>query len=129
MKNLLYKFWIEMSNHNRYKSIASIVCLILLCYFHGCQIKTHSIMNPTEMVTVAELQMEIDNFNTLMQDRIADVNSQLQFRDFLWNSALTVATAGTFDWLTFLTSAGSLFGFGALADNIRFRIATAKKTA
>jgi hypothetical protein len=86
-------------------------------------------MNPTEMVTVAELQMEIDNFNTLMQDRIADVNEQLKFRDFLWNSALTVATSGTFDWLAFLTSAGSLIGAGALADNIRFRISTAKKSA
>lgn len=128
MKNFLYKFWVEMSNHNRYKSIAAIVCLCLLCYFHGCQIKTHSIMNPTEMVTVAELQMEIDNFNTLMQDRIADVNSQLKFRDFLWDSALTVATAGTFDWLAFLTSAGSVIGAGALADNIRYRIATAKKS-
>lgn len=85
-------------------------------------------MNPTEMVTVAELQMEIDNFNTLMQDRIADVNSQLKFRDFLWDSALTVATAGTFDWLAFLTSAGSVIGAGALADNIRYRIATAKKS-
>lgn len=129
MKNLLYKFWIEMSNHNRYKSIAAIVCLGLLIFFHGCQIKTHSIMNPSELITVAELQSEIDNFNTLMQDRIADVNSQLQFRDFLWTSALTVATSGTFDWLAFLTSAGSLIGAGALADNIRFRISTAKKSA
>ena len=118
-----------MSNHNRYKSIAAIVCLCLLFFFHGCQIKVTSINDPSKKITIPELQSEIDTFNNMVEDRIADVNEQLKFRDFLWKSALTVATSGTFDWLAFLTSAGSVIGAGALADNIRFRISTAKKSA
>ena len=109
--------------------LAMIVAGILLLFFHGCQIKVASINDPTKRITISELQSEIDMFNNRVEDRIADVNTQLQFRDFLWNSALTVATSGTFNWLNFLTSAGSLIGAGAFADNIRYRVSTRKKSA
>jgi hypothetical protein len=127
MKTMLKKLWIELSNHNRYKLLATITAITLLFFFNGCQIKVASINDPTKKITIPELQSEIDTFNNRVEDRIADVNEQLMFRDFLWNSALTVATSGTFNWLNFLTSAGTLFGAGAFADNVRYRISTKKK--
>jgi hypothetical protein len=137
---MLKKLWIELSNHNRYKCIAGIVCVILFFAFNGCQIKTASILDPNQKLTVPELQAEIDGyyaqreaedlkFEAIANARAADVNEQIKFRQFVYESALNVATTGGLNWLNLLTSAGSLIGAGALADNIRYRISTKKKSA
>lgn len=140
MKNFLKKLWIEMSNHNRYKSIAAIFCVSMIFVFQACQIKTASISDPNIKLTVPELQAEIDcfyaeqkaeveKFEAIANARAKDVNDQIAFRSFVYESALDVATSGGLNWLNLLTSAGSLLGAGALADNIRFRRDTAKKSA
>jgi hypothetical protein len=139
MKNWLKNLWIEFSNHNRYKSIATVVCVVCLIFFNACQIKTFSIIDPNVRKTVPELQAEIDSFyaeqeaedakfEAMARARAADVNEQIQFRKYLYDSALQIASTGGFNWLNLLTSAGTLIGAGAVADNIRFRAATKKKT-
>jgi len=138
MKNFLKKIWIELSNHNRYKMLSAIVCTGLLLWFHGCQIKTRSISDPNKLLTVPELQAEIDSFyaeqendaakfEALARARAADVNEQIAFRKFVYESALTVATNGGLDWFNLLASAGTLIGAGAVADNIRYRIKNPQK--
>ena len=140
MKNWLKKLWIELSNHNRYKMIAGIVCIILFFVFNGCQIKTHSILDPNQLKTIPELQAEIDGFyadqeaeilkfEAMANARAADVNDQIKFRQFVYETAFNAATSGGLNWLNLLTSAGSLIGAGAVADNIRLRISTKKKSA
>ena len=140
MKNFLKNLWIEMSNHNRYKCVAGIVCIGLFFWMNGCQIKTASIADPNIKLTVPELQAEIDifyaqqekelqEFEALANARAKDVNDQIAFRSFVYKSALDVATSGGLNWLNLLTSAGSLVGAGALVDNIRFRRDTKKKSA
>jgi hypothetical protein len=140
MKNWLKKVWIELSNHNRYKCVAGLVCVFLFFLFNGCQIRTQSIVDPNVKLTVAELQAEIDafyakeeaeltRFEALAKARAEDVNDQIRFRQFVYESALSTATSGGLNWLNLLTSAGSLIGAGALADNIRFRRDTKKKEA
>ena len=137
---MLKKLWIELSNHNRYKCVAGLVCVILFFAFNGCQIRTQSITDPNIRLTVPELQAEIDGFyakqeaenstfEAQAEARVKDVNDQIRFRQFVYESALTTATSGSLNWLNLLTSAGSLIGAGALADNIRFRRDTKKKSA
>jgi hypothetical protein len=108
--------------------------------FQACQIKTHSILDPNQLKTVPELQAEIDGFyadrqaeidkfEALANARAIDVNEQIKFRQFVYESALTTATSGGLNWLNLLTSAGSLVGAGAFVDNVRFRISAKKKSA
>lgn len=132
MSNFLKNLWIELSNCDRYKSLATIFCVGVFLFYNGCQIKTSSIVDPTKKITVPELQAEYDSyyaqreaddlkFETIARARAADVNEQITFRHFAYNTALNVATTGGFNWLAILTSAGSIIGAGAVADNIRFR--------
>jgi hypothetical protein len=139
MNDLLNKLWAEIKTQDMYKAIAIIVCIVLIFVLSACQITTKSIDDPNQRVSVAELQAEIDTFYANQEAEVkafeakanaaaADVNSQIAFRSFVYESALDVATSGGFNWLNLLTAAGSIVGAGAVADNVRLRVSNKSDT-
>ena len=69
-----------------------------------------------------QLQAETDEFCIRAQAEANDIAKQEEFRAFLWNTGIQVASTGSFNWLNFLLGAGTILGMGATADNIRYRI-------
>lgn len=113
--------------------------LIFLFFCVGCPITTRSVFDPNTRISPTELQAEIDNFylrqeseyNAFMAKakcRIQDINDQIIFRDFVFKQSLNAVSVGSLDWLNLLTGAGTIIGLGAVADNVRYRIRTSKKS-
>ena len=114
--------WTEITNHNRYKTIAIIACTILLLVCYSCSIKCNSVLHPGTKITREELQMEVDEFYAKANFEANSIARQEEIRAWLFNQALNVASTGTFSWLQMLTGFGALVGVGAVADNVRYRI-------
>jgi hypothetical protein len=119
---LLKKIYIEFFNHNRYKTLSSIFCIILLFIFYGCESKCHSIIDPTKQISLPELQQEINLLCYKAQAEANEIMKQDQLKNFLWTSSIATIQTGQFNWLAFLTGASSLIGAGAITDNVRYRL-------
>lgn len=139
MKKTLKTLWNEIKNESTGKAICGIVAMIFILFCVGCPITTSSIFDPNVRVTPDGLQVEIDNFylqqekeyNTFIAKakcRIQDINEQVMFRTFIFEQTLNAVQTGGLNWLNLLTGVGTIIGFGALADNVRYRIRTSKKT-
>ena len=85
-------------------------------------------MRPGTHITATQLQAEVDEFGSLAEAEANSIAQQQIMREYIFNAAINTATAGSFNWLQFLTGAGSLIGVGAFADNVRFRIKYKKQT-
>lgn len=108
-------------NHERYETIAVIICLILLGIFYGCQPKVESLLNPGQRITRKQLDNEIEHFLRDAEIAAADLDQQEQIRSILFQTALTASKTGTFNYLPLITSIGTILGIGAAADNVRKR--------
>jgi len=122
MKKLLRNVWIELSNHNRYKMVAIIFCMFILVWVYGCPIKCNSLLHPGEKIEFDQLQAEVDEFFAAAEHEANDVARQDEFRQYLFSQSLLVASTGSLNWLTVFTSLGTIFGVGATADNVRYRL-------
>lgn len=138
MKKILNHIWNEIKNESTGKTICGIITIFFLVFCIGCPITTKSIFDPNSRVTAEELQAEIDNFYLLQEkeyntflakakNRVQDINEQVMFRNFVCTQALNAVQTGGLNWLNLLTGVGTIIGFGAFADNVRYRIRTAKK--
>jgi hypothetical protein len=129
MKNFLKKLWTEISNHNRYQVISGILCVVLLVWFYGCEVKCKSILHPDTQITRTELQAELDSIYAGAKERINVLDKQEELRQYLLDTAITTGTTGTINpWALFGTISTILFG-GAATDNVRKRIAIKKLSA
>jgi len=138
--NYFTNIWNELKNESTYKAICGLCAVIFLIFCVGCPITTRSIFDPNTRVSPEELQAEIDNFylrqeseyNSFIakaKNRVQDINDQIAIRDFVYNQTISAVQTGSLNWLGLLTGAGTIVGFGALADNIRYRIRTSKKSS
>lgn len=114
--------WTEISNCSRYKTIAVIVCITLLLICYGCPVKCDSILHPGTRITQEGLQAEIDSFYAMAASEANDMAKEEELRQYLFTSAMNVASTGIFSWYQLVTGLGSIVGIGALADNVRYRI-------
>ena len=122
MKKVLKKVWKELANHNRYKSISFVVCIVMLIYSYGCPVRCNSVIDKNKKVTAEELQLEIE---TVLAKAAIEANSlerQEKLRKYIFDSALNICSGGSVNWYGILTGCGSILTVGAVTDNIRQRI-------
>lgn len=103
------------------------ICIGLTWFAYGCQPKTQSLIHPTEKVTRAGLQHELNTLIALAELRGEDLEKQEQFRNFVFQQALVIAETGTVNPFGVITSLLALLGIGATADDIRLRKERAKQ--
>lgn len=108
-------------NHERYQIISLLIATGLLIWFLGCEPKCKSLIDPTQQVTRAELEIEIDSIISQANIAYASLEKQEELRDFLFQQSLAGLTAGTVNPLALIGSAATILGIGAGADNIRKR--------
>jgi len=129
MKNFFKTLWLEISNHNRYQVISGILCVVLLTWFYGCEVRCKSILHPDTQITRTELQAELDSIYAGAEERINALDRQEELRQYLMDIAITTGTTGTINpWTVFGMISTILFG-GAATDNVRKRIVIKKLSA
>lgn len=116
------KEWLKVFfNHNRYEAIAALVVLCVCFWIFGCESKVESITNPDRKVTRIELSDEVENYLAMADVRFARLDREDELRGLLFRHGVTYASTGAIDPIGLLTALGSLFGAGAIADNVRQR--------
>jgi len=111
----------KLFNHERYQSLAVITVIVLLAIFFGCESKVTSINNPTQKVTRAELQLELDVMIAKCKIGLKKLDRQDELRNLILQQALITASTGTINPLALITSLGTILGIGATVDNVRKR--------
>ena len=108
-------------NHNRFEAIACLVVLFAWIWVFGCESEVSSIEDPGRKVTRVELSAEVEKYLAMADIRFARLDQQDELRTMLFRHGVTYASTGAINPIGMLTAFGSLFGVGALADNIRQR--------
>lgn len=67
------------------------------------------------------MNQEIDILITKANFADADLAKQEELRDYLFNQAILYGQTGTINPIGLLTSLGTIFGIGAVTDNVRKR--------
>lgn len=117
MKNLLNALF----NHERYQTIAVMLCAAMLIWMFSCQPKAHSILDPTKRITRTELNGEVELLTARIDNEMLSLERQEAIRMLLLNLASTYATTGAFNPMSALTGALALFSTGVFIDNSRKR--------
>lgn len=107
------------------KTIALIVLTALLFWGFGCPPQVKSLIQPGQMITRPELQVELDSIIATAEFRMADLDRQQQFRDVIFKNALLMIETGTINPLGIITLLTGLYGVSRGAKDIKDRI---KKT-
>ena len=115
------KILTELFNHERYESIAVLICSVLLFWFYGCASKIPSIINPTENVTRAQFELEIDAFYAKAEQRLTALDKQDELKALLFEKSLLIVQGGTVNPIGIVTSLAAILGIGATVDNVRTR--------
>lgn len=117
MKKLLS----NLINHERYQSIAIIVCIGLLLIFYGCESQVASLVRPDQRVGRQEFINEVNQFLNLAEIRIANLDKQDAIRAKLFEIGLLTAQTGAFNPIGLITAMAGILGVGATVDNVRKR--------
>lgn len=123
MKNLAK--WIR---HNQGVFLAVIICIGLLVWTIGCESKVTSSIDPTRMVTAAELNLEIEAESMRLQSELEQLIKRAELKHVelarqdaikqkLLDFALLTSEAGAFNMSGLIGLVAGVVGIGAVVDN------------
>lgn len=114
------KLWVFI-RHNSGIVIGSILCILTLIWCYGCPSQVTSITNAPELVTRAELEVEVDYFLEMAEIRFAELDQQDEFKRTVFAMAMGFVEGGQINPGAVLLTLGNLLGLGAVIDNVRKR--------
>ncbi len=95
--------------------LVMIAANILLVFVSSCPPTTQSLVHNGKKVTRPELQLELNIIMTTAEYRIADLDKQQEFRDFILKNALIMIETGTFNPVGTATALLAFYGVGTIA--------------
>ncbi len=118
----------QWSRHNQGIVVSTVLAVIFLIWFFGCQSKTPSIVHDGLLVSEPELRVEyaaeirrleteLKNLEDVTKIRLQNIHQQDALKQALFNNALLIAEGGTINPLGILSLLGTIFGIGAVIDN------------
>lgn len=109
------------------KTIALIVLTALLFWGYSCQPTVRSLIQPGQMITRPELQIELDSIIATAEYRMALLDKQEAFRDVIFKNALVMVESGTVNPLGVITLLAGLYGVARGTKDIKDRIKNKSK--
>jgi len=124
------KIW-AFIRHNSGIVIGTILCVFVLVWVYGCPSQVTSVTNPPELVTRAELDIEVSYFLEMTEVRYAELDRQDEFKQAVFAVAIGLLEGGTLNPGAIALLLGNILGLGAVIDNVRKRtlIQTLKSNA
>ncbi len=99
--------------------IISIVVIVgFLIYALGCEPKTPSLKDRGVLINRQELQLELDQFITMAQLRMADLDKQEELRTIVLQNALILVQGSPFNPLGILTAIAAIYGIKQGGSNV-----------
>jgi hypothetical protein len=100
---------------------ARVVILLIvglsILYLGGCPIRAPSPRNPSQLLTAAELHIELEHLLQLYELRQGEISEKQRIRTLIINNALTIASAPTLNPLGILTSLAGIYGLGSITKD------------
>lgn len=114
--------------HNQGVVVALLVCVGTFIWTFGCMSKVTSLIDPTKMVTAAELDLEIEEESLRLQAELdslirrakvkqAELTRQDSIKQKLFDFAAITVDGGTVNPAGVVGLLFSVFGIGAVVDN------------
>ena len=107
--------------------IAGLVCIGFIFYAIACQPKTQSLKDRNVLVNRQELQLELDQFITMAQLRMADLDKQEELRSIVLENALILVQGQPFNPLGIITALAAIYGIKQGGSNVTRVIKTASE--
>lgn len=104
------------------KTIAIVALTALLFYGHGCEPKVRSLIQPGQMISRAELQIELDSIIATAEYRMAELAKQEAFQDVIFKNVLLMAESGTINPLGVITLLAGLYGVARGTQDIKNKV-------
>lgn len=130
-------------NHERYKVILTAVTIAGLLCLYSCDLKVKSLTNPDRKLTRTELEAELKGIMTTreleIQVLVAKMQTELnmthaeaqakfrkfdqfdQVKELVFNSSMAFIQNGAINPFAILFQVGTIFGVGAVVDDVRTR--------
>ncbi len=97
---------------------SAIVCVGFLFYCYGCEPKVASLSDRSRLINRQELQLELDQFITMAQIRMADLDKQEELRAIVLQNALILVQGQPFNPLGIMTGFAAIYGITQGGCNI-----------
>lgn len=105
------------------KKHASIITIILITvafviYCYGCEPKVRSLSGSPKLINRQELQLELDQFITMAQIRMADLDQQEELRSIVLQNALILVQGNPYNPVGIITAIAAVYGITQGGSNI-----------
>lgn len=111
MSNFIKQHWPHL--------ISLSLALLFIAYALGCEPRARSPLDPTQKLTRAELQVQMEYLINQFDLRLHDIDKQEQLRNFILQNALAIGQAGTVNPLSILTTIAAFYGVGSAGNAVR----------
>lgn len=102
------KKFLKFLNDNHQYIIAAAIIAAVSFWTYGCHSQVNSILNPNQLVTRGELQIELDYVLAHAELKFMDLDEQDRFRQMMIDLGSTFATTGTLNPTGLLNTAISV---------------------
>lgn len=106
--------WVWIKKNTR--GIITVLVSVVLCiYLYSCESQVKSLNDPERLVNRAELQLELDQFMSMAQLRMLDLDRQDAFRNIIIQNSLLVAQGQPFNPVGLITAIAGIYGAAHVA--------------
>lgn len=98
--------------------ITVLVCIGFFIYCYGCEPKVASLTDRHTFINRQELQLELDQFITMAQIRMADLDKQEELRGIILQNALILVQGQPYNPLGIITAIAAIYGIKQGGTNI-----------
>lgn len=95
-----------------------LVTAAFVIYCYGCEPKTPSLSMPSKRINRQELQLELDQFISMAQLRMADLDQQEQLRSIVLQNALILVQGNPYNPVGIITAVAAIYGVTQGGSNI-----------
>ena len=99
--------------------ITILTCIGFTIYCYGCEPKVASLSNRNHLVNRQELQLELDQFITMAQIRMVDLDKQDQLRAIVLQNALILVQGQPFNPVGIITAIAAVYGVSQGGHNVK----------
>ena len=98
--------------------LIGLVTFLFVIYCWGCEPKVKSLTGEPALINRQELQLELDQFITMAQIRMADLDQQEELRSIILQNALILVQGQPYNPVGIITAVAALYGITQGGRNI-----------
>jgi len=98
--------------------VAALICAGILIYCYACESKIPSLVDKNRSINRQELQLELDQFISMSQLRMADLDRQDALKTIVLQNAMILVQGQPFNPVGIITGVAAIYGLTQGGCNI-----------